>query len=429
MSGSRLVRMKAFLSGALGAIALVLVTAPAGFGAVPTHVDAPAGAGGPTGAVLPTPTEGSVIICDQMGMVTAGTYTAGNGDAIGGGGPFGEVADLQLADDCTLAEDLQITQACIGTVTFLGAPPAQGLWIQVYADMGGVPANTASFDQVVPLADVTSTPFVDMVFGLLGQVLCADVAPGLILPAGTWFFNIQPVSTGPAGDWYFHLRTANGAPVGADSFGKDGGTEHGTDFGGPYPGGYGTATWLSMAALGFGAGDSAMSLMGEPPIMTADLSVTKVADSGSVSPGDTITFTITVANAGPDDAPGTAVADLFPAGLINVSWTCTASAGSTCTAMGMGDINDTADILAGGTLTYTVTATVDPNFSGSISNTATITPGPNVVDPTPADETSTAVVGVIVNPLEIPTLGQLGIALLALGLAVAALIALRRRTA
>jgi uncharacterized repeat protein (TIGR01451 family) len=183
-----------------------------------------------------------------------------------------------------------------------------------------------------------------------------------------------------------------------------------------------------MAALGFGAGDSAISLMGEEPIMDADLSVTKVAVVSSAAPGDPITYTITVSNAGPDDAPQTVVADMFPAGLINVTWTCMATAGSTCTAMGMGDINDLADILAGGSVTYTVMATVDPNFSGSISNTVTITPGPNVVDPTPGDQTSTADVGVIQNPLEIPTLGQLGIALLALGLAVAALIALRRRT-
>jgi uncharacterized repeat protein (TIGR01451 family) len=413
----------------LGAIALAVITAPAGFAAVLTHVDVPAGAGGPTGAVLPTPTEGTVVICDQMAMIPAGTYTAGNGNAMAGGAPFGMTADLQAADDCTLAQDLQITEACVGTLTFLGLPPSQGIWIQVYADAGGgVPANTFSFDQVVPPADVTSTPFVDTVFGLLGRILCADVAPGLIVPAGTWFFDIQPIGTAPTDDWYFIPRTANGAPVGADSFGKDGGAEHGPAFGGPYPGGYGTATWLSMAALGFGAGDSAISLMGEEPIMDADLSVTKVADVSSAAPGDPITYTITVSNAGPDDAPQTVVADMFPAGLINVTWTCMATAGSTCTAMGMGDINDLADILAGGSVTYTVMATVDPNFSGSISNTVTITPGPNVVDPTPGDQTSTADVGVIQNPLEIPTLGQLGIALLALGLAVAALIALRRRT-
>ena len=53
----------------------------------------------------------------------------------------------------------------------------------------------------------------------------------------------------------------------------------------------------------------------------ADLSLTKSitlltdADgSGNISPGDTVTFTITVSNAGPNKATGVGVGDLLPSG-------------------------------------------------------------------------------------------------------------------
>jgi len=54
---------------------------------------------------------------------------------------------------------------------------------------------------------------------------------------------------------------------------------------------------------------------------TADLAIQKTADKNTVYVGDNVTFTITVFNAGPDDAIGTIVNDLLPAGLPLVSET------------------------------------------------------------------------------------------------------------
>src|SRR5262249_8243723 len=51
----------------------------------------------------------------------------------------------------------------------------------------------------------------------------------------------------------------------------------------------------------------------------ADLAVTKIVDDSTPNVGDTITFTITLNNTGPDSATNVAVNDLLPSGLTFVS--------------------------------------------------------------------------------------------------------------
>ena len=85
-------------------------------------------------------------------------------------------------------------------------------------------------------------------------------------------------------------------------------------------------------------------------------------------------------------------------------------------------------LLNGATATCNVTVDVDPLFEGTISNTANVTA--DQPDPTPGNETSTVdlfVEGPVTNPLEIPTLGTIGFAVLALLLIAGALYLIRRR--
>jgi CRISPR/Cas system type I-B associated protein Csh2 (Cas7 group RAMP superfamily) len=55
-----------------------------------------------------------------------------------------------------------------------------------------------------------------------------------------------------------------------------------------------------------------------------------------------------------------------------VSWTCVASGGGTCTAAGSGNINDSVDLPATGSVTYTAACAINPAATGTLQNTATV---------------------------------------------------------
>lgn len=403
---------------------LAALPAQAALDRKPTSPGEARGPGGPTGLRLAA-ARGSVVPCDQMGMVANATYNAANGNAIGGAGVLTRIEDLQVADDCALDQPLEITEICQASLTFGGQVPANGLWLQVYADNGGSPAESASFTTVIPTVSVT--PFTDNLFFLAGVVLCGAPAPGFVIPAGTWWLNAQPVSIDPTGDWYYQVRLVASSPNGGDSYLRDAASEHGTSFGGPYPGAYGVNTWTSAFALGFGRGDAAFRIAGEPAGTSADLTITKTDGASSARPGDVLTYTIVVGNAGPDAALDSEVVDLFPAGLESVSWTCSATVGSTCTAAGTGDLADSADLAAGGTATYVARGTVRAGALGPLDNSASVAPGPSVQDPQSANNAATDTTTILAPPvLEVPTLDTLGLVALAVLLAGVALLVLKR---
>ncbi|MFL5758739.1 MAG: DUF11 domain-containing protein [Thermomicrobiales bacterium] len=120
----------------------------------------------------------------------------------------------------------------------------------------------------------------------------------------------------------------------------------------------------------------------------ADLAITKTDGVTSATPGGSVTYTITASNAGPSNAPGATVADIFPAEL-TVTWTCVGAGGGTCTASGSGNIIDPVNLPAGGSVTYTASAAIDPGATGTLSNTATVAPPVGVTDPNPGNNAAT----------------------------------------
>ncbi len=121
----------------------------------------------------------------------------------------------------------------------------------------------------------------------------------------------------------------------------------------------------------------------------ADLNISK--DDGVLSyiPGGSLTYTITVANTGPSDAPGSMVSDLIPVQFSSWEWSCTSITGfaSGCDPMTSfnGDFLDTINLPVGSSITYTVIAQIASSATGDLTNTVTVSTAPNITDPTPGN--------------------------------------------
>ncbi len=119
-----------------------------------------------------------------------------------------------------------------------------------------------------------------------------------------------------------------------------------------------------------------------------DLGIAKSGSTTAVA-GGPISYTIVVTNPGPIPVVNATVTDTFPSALSGVTWTCTASAGSSCTSGGSGNILEQVTLAAGGSVTFNVTATLAPSAMSSVSNTATVAPPAGSPETNGTDNTST----------------------------------------
>lgn len=130
----------------------------------------------------------------------------------------------------------------------------------------------------------------------------------------------------------------------------------------------------------------------------ADLSITNTNGLTSVVGGSAVSYTVVVSNpaaagtgAGQSNTSVVAtVNDAVPAGLTGVSWTCTASAGSSCSAAsGTGSISALPVTLAqGGTATFVVNGTAGA-APGTLASVATVTVPAGVSDPDALNNSAT----------------------------------------
>jgi uncharacterized repeat protein (TIGR01451 family) len=163
--------------------------------------------------------------------------------------------------------------------------------------------------------------------------------------------------------------------------------------------------------------------------------------SGSFQEGGTVTYTVTISNPSATaqlDNPGDEFTDVLPVGLTLVS--ASASSGTAVADVPNRTVHWNGTIAAnGGSVTITITAIVNTGTAGStISNQGTVffdadgngTNESSILTDDPGtaaanDPTSFAVASIA----QVPTLSELGLALLALLLASGALLVMRRRRA
>ncbi|MFB7800893.1 GEVED domain-containing protein, partial [Isoptericola sp. NPDC056134] len=125
---------------------------------------------------------------------------------------------------------------------------------------------------------------------------------------------------------------------------------------------------------------------------TADVSVVK-SGPATAQVGDDVTWTVVMTNGDgsgtpPTDTPvdGAVMSDTVPSEFTNVHWTCVAATGSSCLdADGSGNVIEaTANLAIGGSVTYTITGTLDGQpESNTFTNAAhaDLPPGTDIVDP------------------------------------------------
>ena len=179
-------------------------------------------------------------------------------------------------------------------------------------------------------------------------------------------------------------------------------------------------------ALVIGVSSSDTTFDFEPD--TASVSGTKDVE-GTFYPGSEVTYTVTLINGGgatQGDNPGDEFFDTLPSDLTLTGATATSGVATTSG----NDVHWNGSISGGGTVTITITATINDDATGTISNQGTINydsnnDGTNDTTVTTTSATGTVTTFVVV-PFSVPTASPLGLALMALALTAGAFVALRR---
>ena len=152
-----------------------------------------------------------------------------------------------------------------------------------------------------------------------------------------------------------------------------------------------TATVTLPAAITDYNTSNNTSLVSTNVISTPTLVVQKTGPA-TANAGNQITYKIKVDNTGPSDATAVNITDALQAEITNAQWTATNNGTAAVingTTTGTGNIAINANIPVGASVVIDITGTINPNFAGTIKNTANAKIGTNPTVSSP--EVSTTV--------------------------------------
>ena len=139
--------------------------------------------------------------------------------------------------------------------------------------------------------------------------------------------------------------------------------------------------------------------------IAADLSITKSDSIDPATAGNSLTYTITVSNAGPSDAANIVVTDTLPSGVTFVLTSGCAEDINGAPTCSLGTI------IAGNSKQYTVTVTVDASTTGTLTNSVSVssdTTDPDTDNNTASENTTVASPNIFDPPYGLKTVNADG---------------------
>jgi uncharacterized repeat protein (TIGR01451 family) len=128
---------------------------------------------------------------------------------------------------------------------------------------------------------------------------------------------------------------------------------------------------------------------------SADLIITKTTANATPSSGGTFTYTIVIGNSGPSAVANALWQDILPTGLGTITNVVT-TAGITATVGGGGDvIVGSTDLASGQLATVSFQVSVALGVSGTLTNTASVSPPVGTIDPSLANNSSSVAVNAV----------------------------------
>jgi ELWxxDGT repeat protein len=214
-----------------------------------------------------------------------------------------------------------------------------------------------------------------------GTVRVKDVRPGATWGdyVGTWKY---PLVNGT-----LFLGVDDG--VHGEELWTSDGTEDGTALVADIrPIGGSTPTWITPGGPGVffvaddGVHGAELWAVGAP----VDLSVQVDDGLALASPGQVVTYAVTVTNPGPSAVGGAEVSVDVAAALQDLAWSCVAEGGASCSPSGTGSPGESVGLPAESRVRYELTGTVSAAAAGLLQVDASVAAPPEVVDADPAND-------------------------------------------